>query len=81
MKAHWNGVARKGNCTLTQNSPSNFLVQDFQICIEAFWGAVSSEKLFYTEKEDSVLIGHQSPSQELLPVLRYTVALWRPGAN
>lgn len=81
MKARWNGVARKGNCTLTQNSPSNFLVQDFQICIEAFWGAVSSEKLFYTEKEESVLIGRQSLSQELLPVLRYTVALWRPGAN
>lgn len=44
-------------------------------------GGGSSEKLFYTEKEDSVLMGRQSPSQELLPVLRYTVALWRPGGN
>lgn len=44
-------------------------------------GAVSSEKLFHTEKQDSVLVGRQSPSQELLPVLRYTVALWRPGGN
>lgn len=79
MKARCNGVARKGNCTLTQNSPSNFLLQeDFQICI-LFWGAVSSEKLFHTEKEDIVLVGRQSPSQE--PVLRYTVALWRPGGN
>lgn len=69
MKARWNGVVRKGNCTLTQNSPSNFLVQDFQICIKAFFfggGAVSSEKLFYTEKEDSVLMGRQSPSQGCL---------------
>lgn len=39
MTTRCNGVVRKGNCTLTQNSPSNFLLlEDFQICIDAFGG-------------------------------------------
>lgn len=44
-------------------------------------GAVSSEKLFPTKKGRQCAGRSLISRPGLLPVLRYTVALWRPGGN